>query len=314
MRRISRKGNGTTYEPLLERLQDRFDKLSPQLQAAASILIDRPEEVALLSMRELARIAGVQAVTMTRLAQALGFPGFDELKKLFADGVRGRDTSFSSRSVDLLARQKAVGDAGLVSSYINVLISHLERLKGETALRAFVESVNCLEQASTIYALGLRSMFPVAYQFSYVQSYFSTRVVLLDGPGGIGLDKIQRAPKGSALLVISMRPYAAPSIALTKRAHRHGVKVVAITDSIVSPAARTADVVNVVETASPSFFDTITPAFAVSEILVALLAARVGPEVTALIESTEAQLRDSGSFWRGGSSASTFGYKSRAKH
>jgi DNA-binding MurR/RpiR family transcriptional regulator len=312
MKRTSRKGNGT-YEPLLERLHDRFDKLSPQLQAAASFLIDRPEEVALLSMREQARIAGVQPVTMTRLAQRLGFPGFDELKKLFADGVRGRGSSFSSRSLGLLARQKAVGDAGLVSNYIDVLISHLERLKDETALRAFVESVNCLQKAVVIYALGLRSMFPVAYQFSYVQSYFSNRVVLLDGPGGIGLDRIQRAPEGSALLIISMRPYAASSIALARRARQHGIKVVAITDSTVSPAARTADVVNVVGTASPSFFDTITPAFAVSEILVALLAARVGPEVTALIENTESQLRDSGIFWRESLGGNTSRNRSGAK-
>jgi hypothetical protein len=197
MKQTSRRKAGEAYELLLEKLLGGFDKLSPQLQAAATFLIDRPDDVALLSMREQAKIAGVLPVTMTRLAQTLGFPGFDDLKKLFADSMRGRGNSFSSRSVGLLAKQKAVGDAGLVLNYIDVLIGHLERLKEETALHALVESANCLQAATAIYAVGLRSVFPVAFQFSYVQSYFSSRVTLLDGPGGIGLDRIQRTPKGS---------------------------------------------------------------------------------------------------------------------
>jgi len=106
------------------------------LQAAATFLINRPHEVALLSMREQAKLAGVQPITMTRLAQTLGFAGFEELKDLFADSIREKGRSFSSRSMDLLVKQKMIGDAGLISNYIDDVIRHLEQLKGDIPLLA----------------------------------------------------------------------------------------------------------------------------------------------------------------------------------
>ena len=55
--------------PLRQKLIDRFDDMSPQLQQAARYLIEHPQEIALNSMRELARNANVQPATMTRLAK-----------------------------------------------------------------------------------------------------------------------------------------------------------------------------------------------------------------------------------------------------
>ncbi|WP_363217011.1 hypothetical protein [Mesorhizobium sp.] len=47
-------------------------------------MLDRPRDVALLSMRKLAREAGVQPSTMTRLAKRLGFGGFEDIRNIFA--------------------------------------------------------------------------------------------------------------------------------------------------------------------------------------------------------------------------------------
>ena len=59
--------------PLAPLLTDRFDELPTQMQVAARWLSGHPLEVALLSMREQARRAGVPAATMSRIARRLGF-------------------------------------------------------------------------------------------------------------------------------------------------------------------------------------------------------------------------------------------------
>ena len=46
-----------------------FDTLPPQLKEAARWVIDHPADVALLTMREQARRAGIPPATLTRLAQ-----------------------------------------------------------------------------------------------------------------------------------------------------------------------------------------------------------------------------------------------------
>ncbi len=48
--------------PLNGRLQESFYLLSPQLQTAARFVLGHPQDVAILSMREQARRAGVPPV------------------------------------------------------------------------------------------------------------------------------------------------------------------------------------------------------------------------------------------------------------
>lgn len=284
-------------QDVVQRLREAFDTLPPKLKVAARFLIDSPTEVALLSMREQARKANVQPATMTRLAQWLGFAGFDELRSLYADALRTDSGSFSSRSVKLLERRETIGDVGLISDYVDAITAYVEHLKSPAVTEAIVAASNCLRLASTIYAAGVRSTYPVAFQVSYVASYFADNVVLLDGPGSTANDPFRRATAGDVLLVTSVEPYAASTVSLVQDAVKRGIPVVAITDSAMSPVGRLAKAAIPVQKISPSFFDTIAPAFVVGEILVALLAAHRGIRGTAEIEATEKRLRSANVFF-----------------
>lgn len=281
---------------LVERLRAAFETLPPQLKAAARFLIDSPTEVALLSMREQARMANVQPATMTRLAQWLGFSGFDELRALYADALRKDAGAFSRRSVKLLERREMIGDVGLISDYVNAVTSYIDHLKRPALIEAIIAASNYMKNASTIYTIGARSTFPVAFQIAYVASYFADNVVLLEGPGNTANDAFRRATASDMLLVTSVEPYAVSTVSLVQEAAKRGIPVVAITDSAMSPVGRLAEVAIPVQTISPSFFDTIAPAFVVGEILVALLAAHRGAVGTANIAANERRLRASGVF------------------
>ena len=74
------------------------------MQKVGAYVLDHPEDVALLSMREQARRAGVPPAAMTRFAQRLGYTGYDELRGLFAASIRGRVSDFGVRAGELAAR------------------------------------------------------------------------------------------------------------------------------------------------------------------------------------------------------------------
>src|SRR5258707_12348074 len=86
------------------RLKANFENLSPQLQEAARWVIDHPADVALLSLREQARRAGIAPATLTRLAQRLGLRGYDGARKVYADAVRGRPDTHRGRGEERLGR------------------------------------------------------------------------------------------------------------------------------------------------------------------------------------------------------------------
>ena len=96
--------------------------------------------------------------------------------------------------------------------------------------------------------------------------------VHLDGPADTVGDGLIRAGAEDVLLAISINPYARHSLELAELAREKGLGIIAITDSEVSPLVGIADQAILCSTESQSFFHTLAPALAISEVLCGLLA------------------------------------------
>lgn len=275
--------------PLADEIVGAFDDLTAQLQQAARYVLDRPNDVALLSMREQARQAGVQPATMTRLAKRLGHGGYDEIRALYARAMRG-GTGFAGKAGAQVERQKLHGDRAVAADMLAALQAQAAGMAGTTGLEALTEAARRIAAARMVYCLGLRSSYAVAWHLNYILSMIGCSSLLLDGAGGTGADRIGRAGTEDLLVVTSVRPYARQTVELTRHAAGRGVPVVTITDSPVAPLAQVADLALVVPTDSPSFFHAMTPAFMVAEILGALVAGRAGGAALDALQQFDAQL------------------------
>ncbi len=275
---------------LSDRLKSDFDTLSVRFQEAARWVIDNPADVALLSTREQARRAGVSPATMTRLAQHFGLKGYDEVRKLYAEAVRRRPESFRGRAQELVQRREAEGDAALVQDIFSSLTLHLQALSSPAASKRFSAAAEKIARAERVFCLGLRSTFSVAYIFHYVRSLFGAASVLVDGSGGTGIDALRAIGRRDVLLAVTVKPYTRETLKAVRYARSRGAKVIAVTDSEISPLAPMADETLVVGTETPSFFHSMAPAFAAVECLAALVAARRGSDTLKALARSEAQL------------------------
>jgi DNA-binding MurR/RpiR family transcriptional regulator len=287
-----------TAGPLTQPIVDAFDTLPPKLQLAARYILDRPDDVALLSMREQARHAGVPPATMTRLAQRLGFDGYDAVRALYAGAVRdgtldfaGRaGAGFTGKAGAQVEAQKLRGERALAADMVQSLGQEIARLAEPAALSQLVAAADRLHKAQRIYCLGLRACHSAAWHFHYMLSLLGDKTVMLDDAGGTGLDALRDAGRGDVVLAASVEPYARATVEAVRYAAGEGVPVVALTDSEVSPLAQLASATILVATDSPSFFHSMTPMLAVTEILAALVAGRSGQKALAALGRTEAQL------------------------
>lgn len=266
MRQTLQKG------PLHARIIERFDDMSDQLQQAARHILEHPQEVALVSMRELARNAGVQPSTMTRLAKYLGFVGYEDLRSEHADVIRVSAEGFAARA---LQRDESVSNGeGLAQRMLQGLATQINRLSEPETLSQLNALAERLGAARKIHVLGLRSCNSVAWHFHYVMTLLGEKTVHLDGPAGTGGDALIRATADDVLLVVSISPYSRFTLEIAEAAREKGMAVLAITDSEVSPLVSIAEVTVFFPTESPTFFHTLTPALAISEVLCGLLASQ----------------------------------------
>ncbi|ETR76960.1 transcriptional regulator [Afipia sp. P52-10] len=258
--------------PLRDQIIRQFDAMPPQLQQAARYILDHPQDIALVSMRELARSAGVQPSTMTRFAKFLGLAGYDDIRAHYAEAIRSSVDGLAARAMQREGGNQNLAGAGLAQQMARSIAAQVARLGETKALDQLSAAAERLDQARRIYVLGLRSCHLIAWHFHYVMALLGDKTVHLDGPAGTSGDGLIRAGAGDALLVVSINPYAMHSLELAELAREKGLKIITITDSEVSPLVAIADNVILCATESQSFFHTLAPALVISEILCALLA------------------------------------------
>jgi DNA-binding MurR/RpiR family transcriptional regulator len=276
--------------PLTEQIIRTFDDMPTQLQAGARYVLDRPRDVALLSMREQARQAGVQPATMTRLAKRLGMDGYDDVRELYATAVRDGDLGFAGKAGVQVISQKLKGDKALAADMLKSISKQIDQLATQASLERLVTAARTMASARRIYCLGLRSSHSVAWHLHYVLTLVGDRSIHIDGIAATGADALARATSRDVLLVASVMPYTRLTIELAEYAVEKGIEVVAITDSAVAPLAQIAQHVVIVQTESPSFFHAMSPAFAVAEVLGAVIAGRGGEEALASLRHSDGHL------------------------
>jgi DNA-binding MurR/RpiR family transcriptional regulator len=282
--------------PLEPLLTDRFDALPAQMQAAARWLVSHPVEVALLSMREQARRAGVPPATMSRIAKRLGFEGFEALKAVHAKLIREPAPSYQSKAQMLMSRQKGHSEGPLIAEMLQAFEHQFHALAESSFAQSIEEAAGTLSNARRVFCLASRACFSVAFLYHYIRSLVGADSVLLDAAGGTGVDALRTATSDDALLAISVSPYTRQTLDAALFAVERNARVVAITDSVLSPLARMADTSIIIPTETASFFPSMTPALAAAECLAALVAVKRGEPALAALAESERQLSAFGAY------------------
>jgi len=281
------------------RIQRAHASLSPQLRQAARYVLAHPEDVALTSMRRLAEHAGVRPSTMVRLARALQFDGYESFREPYRLWLRGGESAFVARARTLQerGRDEAGSPGTLLQEMVATDMTALRETLATTNITALRQARDLMGDARTVYVLGLRSCYALASFFHYAYSIVQGNAVLVDGHAGTLFDHLARADEADVALVMGFRPYTNECVRATGMAASRGVRIIALTDSLVSPLAEHARQVLLTDTASPSYFQSLVPALAQVQALLALIVAEGGDTALDAITKTECQLEAMDAYW-----------------
>lgn len=250
----------------LDLLRRALPDLPPRLQEVARFVARHDFDAATRSMRELAAAAGAQPASFTRLAQTLGYTGWDELRAALIEAHRqaaGRPFSARIRPVMPDAANPATAMAAEMLTADAAGLSRLDAGRIGPAAEA-------LHRAPRLWAVGFRSCRAVAQLLHYQLSLFrphAVRLVGADRPEDMDLGAFQA---GDAVLLVTFAPYSRASLLAAQAARAAGCVVIALADRADAPVAEGADHLLLFEAASaPGFFPSLTGALATAQALVA---------------------------------------------
>jgi DNA-binding MurR/RpiR family transcriptional regulator len=271
--------------PLTE-LCSALPSLPMRLQQVGRFVAANDYDATTRSMRDLAADAGADPASFTRLAKALGYSGWDELRAALTEARRPAQPSpFSARTPD--RRRGPHSDISLIAGKLDAEAAGLSRISAGSV----ADAAKAMHAARRIWIAGFRSCRSVAELLNYQLRLFrADEVQLVGGSGPEDLD-LGAFRAGDAVVVIGFAPYSTASVLSARAAHDSGATLIAIADTVAAPMAEGADHLLLYEAASsPGFFPSLTGAVAIAQSLAAVTFVLGGAGAKRRLEETEGRL------------------------
>lgn len=245
-------------------------------------------------MRKVAANAGVQPATLVRLAQHLGYDGWQAMRELFVESLRSGPQPYAKRA------RRVVRDSGSSRLLTDMLDAQHRNLDAIAANgEALTHAAELVGGAPNVHIAGFRACHSIAFALHYVYRLFRPSVQLIRGEAGTLEMELRALGAKDAVVLVSFAPYSQEIVRVADAAREAGCRIVALTDSTVAPIARDADCTLLFPNDSPSFFPSITAGVALAEALVEQLLARKGKGAIKALEAAEGQLHQTGAYIRG---------------
>ena len=260
-----------TLDELRALISATSDNLTPRERDAARHAIEHPNDVALNPVATLANGSGIPASAFIRMAQALGFAGYGELQKLFREPLK-RTAAPSWRERirhhgGELAIDNPANATQMLRAFSQANAVSLQHLHEEAHALPLAQAIRMIRDARLVHVLGLRRSYAVAAYLAYALTRVGRPSVQITGVGGSIAEQACAVGPKDLLIAISFPPYAGDTLKVCEQVRTAGAKRLAITDGVLSPVARDADLVLQVNDAELLGFRSLTSAMCLTQTL-----------------------------------------------
>src|SRR5580700_3983585 len=234
----------------LRRVQETT--LSAKHQELAHYIVRHYRTAVALTAAQLGAEMGTSEATVIRLARELGYEGFPELRRQLHGMIRE-----DLNSLELLARERSRSGPGrdALSAMVTTEVNHLNDLAVDVSRPDFFHLVRGLVGAKRVYIVGHRASASLAHFFGYSLAKIHPDVVTLAGESDLSFDAFRSVPPNSWMVAIGFARYPRATVELIDFARHENIIVGAITDRVLSPLAKRADLSLIIKAAPVSFID-----------------------------------------------------------
>lgn len=260
-----------TVDDTIAHIAQQYGSLSRQLKKIALYVEKHRDELGLDGVREFAKECNVHPSAVVRFAQHFGFEGFREMQTMFRGNLTRKLTAGN-----YVTERMRVGNVNgrlepsnveIAQEFMAGSVAGLQALEQGLSDAAFQTAVELLSHSDCVLIAASRLSFPVAAYLDYALQHTDKRVITIQTLANTHLGQSHTMRSDDVMVAISFFPYAEETLAVARNARDRGVKVIAMTDSGMSPLARIADTYLLVQENSHNGFRSLTSSLALAQCL-----------------------------------------------
>jgi DNA-binding MurR/RpiR family transcriptional regulator len=255
---------------VVEILNRRRRPLSPTQRRVAEYVLRQYQDVAFMSVAELAKAAKVSPAGVVRFATSLNFDGYPEFKRALHDIVRSELRQDERLSATLHGRFPRV----LAGRIIEQELRNLAVLKSTFNASHWNQAVRLILAAPAVMILGFRASATLAHYLWYNLRKVKPHVGVHMRSGSVTFEDLQLSDRKALLMPITFPRYSQELLDVASFGKQAGFRSLGLTDNELSPLAALCSHTLFVEVGEASFTDFHAAPVALLNALVAEIAAR----------------------------------------
>ena len=253
---------------ILTYIQENMSSFSKGQKLIANYILQSYDKAAFMTASKLGKTVNVSESTVVRFAAELGFDGYPSMQKTLQEMIRNKLTAIQRVEVS----KERIGNQDVMTMVMQSDIEKIRMTLDETDQTSFNQAVAAIANAKRIYILGVRSASVLANFISFYFRFMFDNVVSVDTSSiSEVFEQIVHISADDVFIGLSFPRFSKRTIKAMQYAKDQGAKVVAITDSKVSPLTKIADVSLLAKSDMASFVDSlVAPLSLVNALIVAI--------------------------------------------
>ena len=271
--------------PLDVRLEENRSKLTPRRHKLIETILERADETFFLSSRELAKLLDVDAATIVRTIQALGYHRYADftadLRRYFLSGI----TPYAVLKAET-KKGRTVNDH--ITRSLDRDLDNVTKLKERLDTAGVMDLAKKIHKAEHILIVGVDLAASLSWLLAYALVPLGFAAEAPVGSAGVLRHKVRVLGKNDLLIVISFGRCLRETVEAAISAREKGVPTFGITDGPATPIAQHCDQSLMVTIGSPLFTGSyVAPVALIDAILTACSQIRPSRSLSKLRQSEE---------------------------
>lgn len=248
---------------IIETIKKRSTELTRKQYLVAKYMIDHPDEMAYVTLKELSRDIGVTEITILNTCASLGFEGFTQVKYEFRKAmIQNQKTDVLDEKNDYTERVPKYEHDNREKVLVEIGEEEVKAISDYWAninLKKYFEAADLILSSKQIFICGRGISWTMA---EYMKNRLSSCEIL-----GITVNTelnddvygmLNALTEESLIIPISFPDYYFMTTKVTERARMQNAKILAITDRMDTAVAQCADITLTAPTMTRVFLNTLT--------------------------------------------------------
>ena len=267
---------------LIAHISEHAAGFSKGQKRIAQYIQEHYESAAFMTAFKLGETVGVSESTVVRFAAELGFDGYPQLQKAMQELIRSKLTTVQRIEVT----RARMADDEVLDNVMAYDMANIRQTLEELPRVVFYQAVDAIVEARRVYIFGAGSCRALANFLAYYLKLLLPDIHLIYTSSETEiLEEMLQIGEQDAIIGLSFPRYSSKAVKTVHFAHSRQAKIIAITDSVLSPIAEYASYLLLAHSDMATIVDSlVAPLSIINALLVAVSLKKMDSNAARLTE------------------------------